>query len=45
MKLEITLTNGKWLVNGKGLEDLNQDERLFMDAFFREVKLSQLETV
>ena len=42
MKLEIKLEKGKWLVNGKTLENLNKAEREFMDAFFREVKLGTL---
>ena len=40
MKLEITSENGRWLVNGKRLQDLNPDEKEFMDRFFREVKIT-----
>lgn len=41
MKLEIKLSFGKWTVNGKQLHELNQDERNFMNAFFREMKLQE----
>ena len=43
MKLEITFENGRWLVNGKRLHDLNPDEKEFMDRFFREVKIQSHE--
>lgn len=42
MKLEIICTGGKWVVNGKQLNELNLQEREFMNAFFREVKLGTL---
>lgn len=45
MILEITFKHGRWLVNGKRLQDLNHDEKTFMDDFFREVKISLDETV
>lgn len=38
MKMEIQFLNGRWLVNGKRIQDMNQDERDFMDDFFREFK-------
>lgn len=41
MKMEIEFRFGRWLVNGKRMEDLNMDERHFMDDFFREVKATQ----
>ena len=39
MRLEIVLKDGRWLVNGKRLHELNQQESAFMSHFFREVKL------
>ena len=42
MKISIDFRNGKWIVNGKGFKDLNIQERLFMDSFFREVKINSL---
>jgi hypothetical protein len=33
MKIGIEFKNGRWLVNDKRLEDLNNDERLFMNAY------------
>jgi len=39
MKIEITFKDSRWLVNGKRMKDLNYDEKVFMDNFFREVKL------
>ena len=36
--MEITYLNSRWLVNGKRLQDMDQDERNFMDDFFREFK-------
>lgn len=38
MKMEIEFLNGRWLVNGKRLEDMTLDEKNFMDDFFREFK-------
>lgn len=38
MKMEIEFLNGRWLVNGKRLEDMTLDEKHFMDDFFREFK-------
>lgn len=38
MTLEITFKDGRWLVNSKRLIDLNHDEKMFMDDFFREMK-------
>ncbi len=43
MKIEITKTNGKWLVNGKSYQELNFQEKKFMDDFFREVKIASME--
>ena len=40
MRLEIIFKDGRWLVNGKRLHELNQQESAFMNDFFREVKLS-----
>lgn len=40
MRLEITFKHGRWLVNGKRLQDLNHDEKIFMDDFFREMKIN-----
>ncbi len=42
-RMDIKFKNSRWLVNGKRLECLNHDERVFMDNFFREVKLSEIE--
>lgn len=39
MKLEITLQDNRWLVNGKKLSELNPQEERFMNDFFREVKI------
>ena len=36
--LEIKLTDGKWLVNGKTLKDCNAIELDFMNRFFAEFK-------
>ena len=38
MKMEIEFKDGRWLVNGKRLEDMTLDEKHFMDDFFREFK-------
>jgi len=44
-KIEILHSNGKWTVNGKTFDELNAQERKFMDDFFREVKIMQSETL
>ena len=36
----ITREDSRWLVNGKRLEDLNYDEKIHLDDFFREMKVS-----
>lgn len=36
--MNIEFKNGRWLVNGKRLEDMDQDEKNFIDDFFREFK-------
>ena len=41
MKLEIKLSFGKWTVNNKPLNELDTNERNFMNAFFREMKLQE----
>ena len=41
MKMFIEFKFGRWLVNGKRMQALNMDEKLFMDDFFREVKVTQ----
>ncbi len=38
MKIEISFINSRWLVNGKRLSEMNHDEQVFMDNFFREMK-------
>lgn len=38
MKMQIEFKASRWLVNGKRLEDMNQDEKDFIDDFFREFK-------
>ncbi len=38
MKLSIELINGRWLVNGKRLENMNQDERNEIDNHIRDLK-------
>lgn len=40
MKIEIILKDGRFLVNGKRLQDLSDVESGFMNDFFREVKLN-----
>ena len=40
MRFEIEFRNSRWLVNGKRLEDMNEDERMELDNFFREYKAS-----
>lgn len=42
MKMEIVLKGGRWTVNGKGLHELNPQEKRFMNDFFMEVKLETL---
>ena len=39
MKLEIIFKDGRWLVNGKRLQDLSIEEQEFMNDFFREMKI------
>ncbi len=39
MEMIITHQHGRWLVNGKRLQDLNHDEVNYLDDFFREMKL------
>jgi hypothetical protein len=38
MTIKTEFSQGRWLVNNKRMEELNQDERIFMNAFFREIK-------
>jgi hypothetical protein len=40
MELIITRKDSRWLVNGKRLEALNYDEKIYLDDFFREMKVS-----
>lgn len=40
MTYHIVFKDGRWTVNGKRYEDLNHDEKIFMDDFFREVKIN-----
>lgn len=42
MTIHIKFNNGRWLVNDKKLSDMNHQERLFMDSFFREVKINSM---
>ena len=42
LTLEIKFNNGRWLVNGKRLQDLSDTEKDFMNDFFNEVKADQL---
>lgn len=42
MTIHLKFTNNKWLVNEKQLSDINHQERLFMDSFFREVKINSM---
>ena len=37
-KLIIELINGKWTVNGKFFYELNESERIHLDAFFKQFK-------
>tara|TARA_R110002012_G_scaffold190633_1_gene358231 strand:- start:35804 stop:35959 length:156 start_codon:yes stop_codon:yes gene_type:complete len=41
MKMYIEFKCGRWLVNGKRMQDLNIDEKHFMDDFFREIKATR----
>ena len=34
MKMEIQLTDGRWLVNGKKLSELSAEENSFLNMFF-----------
>jgi len=34
MELKIKLTDGRWLVNGKKLSELNAEENSFLNMFF-----------
>ena len=43
MELNIKHTDGRWLVNGKRLDELNSQERQFMNDFFREVKIKGMQ--
>ncbi|SOC79852.1 hypothetical protein SAMN06296241_1390 [Salinimicrobium sediminis] len=43
MKLEIIFKDGRWLVNGKRLHELNTEEKEFMNDFFREFKIWKAE--
>lgn len=45
MQIDIKNKNGKWTINGKPYSELNPQEKQFMDDFFREVKISQSETL
>lgn len=42
MKININFKNGRWLVNNKKLAEMNPQERLFMDSFFKEVKIKSI---
>ena len=42
MKIEIIKIDGKWKVNGKDYSDLSFQEREFLNSFFRELKLKEL---
>lgn len=37
-KLIIELVNGKWTVNGKLFDELNESERIHLDNFFKQFK-------
>ncbi len=37
-RMEVFPKNGRWTVNGKRLEDLNLDEKNFLNDFFVEMK-------
>lgn len=41
-KYHIQFRNGRWLVNDKRLQDLNEDEQNFMNDFFREVRVGKI---
>lgn len=41
-KMVVSKINCKWMVNGKTLDQLNQAELAYINAFFREVKLGTL---
>lgn len=43
MKIEIICKEGRWLVNGKRLQDMSRAEMEFMDNFFKVVKIAQAE--
>lgn len=40
MKIEIELTSGKWLINGKQYKDLSGVERMFFDEFLIAMKIN-----
>lgn len=42
MNLNIEFQNGRWLVNNKTLAEMNQQEKHFMNGFFKEVKLKNM---
>lgn len=42
MNVNIKFKKGRCLVNDKQLSEMNKEERLFMDNFFREVKLKNM---
>ena len=41
MKLEITLTKGRWLVNGKRYQDLSEFEAKSLNEFFIDLKKNE----
>lgn len=39
---QIQWLHGRWLVNDKRLQDLNEEEQNFMNDFFREVRVGKI---
>jgi hypothetical protein len=42
MELKIKLTDGRWLVNGKKLSELNAEENSYLNLFFLNRKATEL---
>lgn len=38
MEMRITLTDGRWMVNGKKISEMSDQERQFLNEFFEEIK-------
>jgi hypothetical protein len=38
MEMKITLTDGRWMVNGKKITEMSDQERRFLNEFFEEIR-------